>query len=54
MRPVVRPLGGDERLAEILQGGFAGVADVRFGQDDPYSLSETASRSGLGLQTLAG
>ena len=34
--PVVGPVDGDERLAEIAQGGFARGSDVRFGQHDPY------------------
>ncbi len=33
--PVVGPVYDDERLAEITQGGFAGVSDVLFGHHDP-------------------
>ena len=34
--PVVGPVDGDERLAEIAQGGFARGSDVLFGHHDPY------------------
>ena len=33
--PEVRPVGDDECLAEILQGGLAGVFEVLFDQDNP-------------------
>ena len=36
---VVRPVGGDECLADVLQGGLAGVLDLAFGQDDPNPVS---------------
>ena len=36
MDPVIGPVDGDERLAEIAQGGFAGPADVLFGHHDPH------------------
>ena len=36
MDPVIGPVDGDERLAEIAQGGFARGSDVRFGHHDPY------------------
>jgi len=36
---VVRPVGGDECLADVLQGGLAGVLDLAFGQDDPNPIS---------------
>ena len=39
VHPVVRPVGGDERLAEDLQGGFAGVLDVLLEQHDPVRPS---------------
>src|SRR5258708_15199268 len=35
---VVRPVGGDECLADVLQGGLAGVLDLAFGQDDPNPI----------------
>jgi hypothetical protein len=34
--PVIGPVYGDERLADVAQGGFAGGSDVRFGHHDPY------------------
>src|SRR5918998_6114386 len=34
--PVVGPVYGDERLAEIVQSGFAGGSEVLFGHHDPY------------------
>ena len=34
--PVVGPVYGDERLAEIAQGGFARGSGVLFGHHDPY------------------
>ena len=34
--PVVGPVDGDERLAEIAQGGFGRGSDVLFGQHDPH------------------
>src|SRR5207302_602359 len=34
--PVIGPVDGDERLAEIAQGGFARGSDVLFGHHDPY------------------
>src|SRR5207244_2974071 len=34
--PVVGPVYGDERLAEIAQSGFARGSEVRFGHHDPY------------------
>jgi hypothetical protein len=34
--PVVGPAYGDERLAEIAQGGFGRGSDVLFGHHDPY------------------
>jgi hypothetical protein len=34
--PVVGPVYGDERLADIAQGGFAGGSDLPFGHHDPY------------------
>src|ERR1700738_3882822 len=37
VRPVVRPVSGDECLAEIPHGGLAGVFDVSFFEYDPYS-----------------
>ena len=36
MDPVIGPIYGDERLAEIAQAGFAGVSDVLFGHVDPH------------------
>src|SRR4029450_1638098 len=36
MDPVVGPVDGDERLAEIAQGGFGRGSDVLFGHHDPY------------------
>ena len=36
MDPVVGPVDGDERLAEIAQGGFARGSDVLLGHHDPY------------------
>ena len=35
MHPEVGPVGDDERLPQILQGGLPGVFDVLFDQDDP-------------------
>ena len=37
--PVVGPVDGDERLAEIAQGGFGRRSDVRLGQHDPHRPS---------------
>ena len=34
--PVIGPVYGDERLAEIAQGGFARGSEVLFGHHDPY------------------
>ena len=34
--PVIGPVDGDERLAEIAQGGFARGSDVLFGHHDPH------------------
>ena len=36
VHPVIRPVDGDERLAEIAQGGLTGLSDVRFGHVDPH------------------
>ena len=36
MDPVIGPVYGDEPLAEIAQGGFAGGSGVPFGHHDPY------------------
>ena len=36
MDPEIGPVDGDEGLAEIAQGGFAGVAGVLFGDHDPH------------------
>jgi hypothetical protein len=36
VNPVIGPVDGDERLAEIAQGGFARGSDLLFGQHDPY------------------
>jgi hypothetical protein len=35
--PVVGPVGDDERIAEIAQGGFGRRPDVPFGHEDAYS-----------------
>ena len=37
--PVIGPVYGDERLAEIAQGGFGRGSDVRLGQHDPHRPS---------------
>ncbi len=34
--PVIRPVYGDERLAQIAQGGFAGGSEVLLGHHDPH------------------
>ena len=34
--PVVSPVHGNERLAEITQGGLIGVSEVLFGDQDPH------------------
>ena len=34
--PVIGPVDGDERLAEIAQGGLAGPAEALFGHHDPH------------------
>ena len=34
MDPVIGPVDGDERLADIAQGGFAVESQLRFGQHD--------------------
>jgi hypothetical protein len=34
--PVIGPVDGDERLAEIAQGGFGRGSDVLFGHHDPH------------------
>src|SRR6202165_5728212 len=39
---VVRPVGGDECRADILQGGLAGVLDLGFAQAAPNPLSARA------------
>src|ERR1700686_5135664 len=36
---VVRPVSGDECLADVLQSGLAGVLDLAFGQDDPNPIA---------------
>lgn len=36
MDPVIGPVCGDERLAEIAQGGFGRGSDVLFGHEDAY------------------
>ena len=36
MDPVIGAVYGDERLAEIAQGGFGPGSDVLFGDHDPY------------------
>ena len=36
MDPVIGPVYGDERLAEITQGGLTGVSDVPFGHQDAH------------------
>jgi hypothetical protein len=43
--PVIGPVYGDERLAEIAQGGFAGASEVLFGPYDPH---RPARGAGLG------
>ena len=35
MRAVVGPVGGDQRLTQVLQGRVAGVLDLRLQEDDP-------------------
>ncbi len=46
VHPVVGPIDGDDRLAEIAQGGFAGGSDVLVGHHDP-------DRSVVGVDDLA-
>ena len=36
MDPVIGAVHGDERLAEIAQGGLAGGSDLLFGHQDPH------------------
>ena len=43
MDPVVGPVDGDERLAEIAQGGFARRSDVLFGHHDPHRVDHLPS-----------
>ncbi len=38
MDPIIGPVYGDERPAEIAQGGFAGGSEVLFGHHDPHPL----------------
>ena len=47
MDPVISPVDGDERCAEIAEGGFGGLSDVLFGHED-------ADRSVLVGATSAG
>ena len=47
VHPVVRPVGGDERLAEILQGGLAGVFDLPFSSSTtPYGPPPSSRLTG--------
>ena len=36
MDPVIRPVDGDKRLAEIAQGGLTGLSGVLLGHHDPH------------------
>jgi len=36
VHPMVGPVDENKCLADVLQGGLAGVFEVLFGQDDPY------------------
>ena len=51
--PVVGPVDGDERLAEIAQGGLAGGSDVLLGHHDPHGpRPQTISPSTISYSTL--
>jgi hypothetical protein len=52
VHPEVRPVGGDECLAEVLQGGLAGVVDVLLGQGDPERPSPLRTMDGTDAATL--
>jgi hypothetical protein len=50
---VVGPVDGDERLAEITQGGFAGSSDVLFAHQDPHRPIFFHPREDLGATSVA-
>ncbi len=52
MHPVVRPVGVDEHLAEVLHGGLAGVFDVLLEQHDPVRPSALRRVDGTEATTL--
>ena len=37
--PVIRPVRGDERLAEITEGRLTGLSDVLLAHQDPHPLA---------------
>ena len=47
MHPVIGPVYGGERLAEITQGGFAGVPGVLFSHHDPHLLPVLQPAQGM-------
>src|SRR5207253_3534215 len=51
VNPVVGTPDGDERLAQIAQGGLTGVSDVPFGHQDPHQptlqLAERVATDGV-------
>ena len=52
VHPVVGPVGGDERLAQVLQGGLAGVFDLLLEQYDPVWVSTLLPVDGAYATTL--
>ena len=53
MHPEVGPVGGDERLAEVVQGGVAGVLDVPFLEHDPIRPAALRPVDGTDAAALA-
>jgi hypothetical protein len=53
VRAVVRPVGDEERLSEILQVGIAGVADLSFPEHDPERPSTLRGVDRADATTLA-
>jgi len=51
--PIIGPVDGDERLAEIAQGGFPGPADVPFGDEDPHRLPILQPAQGMDAEGVA-
>ena len=52
--PVIGPVHGDERLAEIAQGGFAGPVEALFGHEDPHRPAILQSAPGMDAEVPPG